>query len=631
MAVISADTFDPLRRYVRVRLQQGVPIVDADVNEREDIQKFELRAFLQWFVGDGVPDGNDGFRIVGTAQANDFEIRSGISGTADALSRIGRCLVRGLDVMIDADLLFSGQGLHEGKGPAADALAAKLGVPKIAALATPTADGAVVAFLDVWERLVTPAEDPALVLAGLGTESCARVKREWVVRARAGSGVPAPGDADFLAGHAYLALATLQRRAGDQLVQPGDVSDRRERRLLLPPATLIEDVLGTDPADYRAGRGRPPVSLREAINALLRGELPSTPDAAVDTSTALDVMKRAALLDDTGGLVAVWFSDRVASVEQVFASRLDLADVAAGFVLPPQQVTAGAAAHVEPHAVLLPGGDLLVAYQAGIGAASDVSMKRAVLNGLGAAAEVPVAATAGVTEASPFLTVTGNLATVFFHLSTTDRWQYRRWRHTTSTWVDTGGPVELSTTTTTVRDFHAAVDPAATVWAAFRAGADIQALQLDPATGAVANEVTHDSGNPDQQPFVLCTASGDVWVLWQSTVGLHAARFRAGAWEGVQPIPGTGANDRQPSAVEDATGGIWLFWSRGAVGAGDLFAMRRDPATGAWGAARQLTISTGDDSGPFALVAPDAAIWILWSSDRDGNVNTYYKRLVTAL
>jgi hypothetical protein len=99
----------------------------------------------------------------------------------------------------------------------------------------------------------------------------------------------------------------------------------------------------------------------------------------------------------------------------------------------------------------------------------------------------------------------------------------------------------------------------------------------------------------------------------------------------VQTIPGTVANDRQPSAVEDATGAIWFFWSRGALGAGDLFAMRRDPTTGGVGDPRRLTISTGDDGSPVALVAPDAAIWILWSSDRDGNANLYYKRLVTAL
>jgi IPT/TIG domain len=85
----------------------------------------------------------------------------------------------------------------------------------------------------VWERLVTPTEAPALVLPGLGTESCARVKREWVVRARAGTTAPGPGEADYQPGHGYYALAALARRAGDPKVTPADVTDRRQTGLTL--------------------------------------------------------------------------------------------------------------------------------------------------------------------------------------------------------------------------------------------------------------------------------------------------------------------------------------------------------------------------------------------------------------
>jgi hypothetical protein len=47
MATMTPSTFDPLLRYVNVRLQQGVPLVDADLNELDDVRKFELRAFLK--------------------------------------------------------------------------------------------------------------------------------------------------------------------------------------------------------------------------------------------------------------------------------------------------------------------------------------------------------------------------------------------------------------------------------------------------------------------------------------------------------------------------------------------------------------------------------------------------------
>ncbi len=63
MGNFSRDTFDRIKHYVSVRLQQGVPIVDADWNELQDVRKHELETFLKWFVGNGVPLGNDGFAI----------------------------------------------------------------------------------------------------------------------------------------------------------------------------------------------------------------------------------------------------------------------------------------------------------------------------------------------------------------------------------------------------------------------------------------------------------------------------------------------------------------------------------------------------------------------------------------
>ena len=51
------------KHYVGVRLQQGVPLLDADWNELEDLRKHEMYEFVRRFIGDGVPDGNDGFRI----------------------------------------------------------------------------------------------------------------------------------------------------------------------------------------------------------------------------------------------------------------------------------------------------------------------------------------------------------------------------------------------------------------------------------------------------------------------------------------------------------------------------------------------------------------------------------------
>jgi len=231
MAVITATSFDPLKTRCNVRLQQGVPIVDADWNELDDIRKFEMRAYLKWFVGDGIPESSDAFRIdaISPGVADDFVIRFGVStapaGTANydqGLSFTGRAIVDGMDVMIDADTNYKAQPLFA---------AAAFGVPQVAPM--PNGAGPIAVYLDVWERLVTSQEDPSLVLPGIGTESCARMKREWVVRTRSGSSVPQPADPDFLTGHSYYLLAVITRSAPGATIAVADVADNRHLRLRL--------------------------------------------------------------------------------------------------------------------------------------------------------------------------------------------------------------------------------------------------------------------------------------------------------------------------------------------------------------------------------------------------------------
>jgi len=632
MATITPSTFNPLLGYVNVRLQQGVPIVDADWNEQDDVRKFELRAFLKWFVGDGVPEGNDGFRIVG-GLANDFTIAAGApappSGTSDVdtgLRHAGRCIVDGLDVLIPADLKFTDQPLHEDQ-PGAAALAARLGVPVVAKLDTPTSNGQVVVYLDVWERLVTPDERPQLVHTGLGVETCARTRREWVVRAAPGATVPTSGGT-VLPGHAYLPLAVLTRRTGVSVISDDDVGDRRQRRLLLPPAHLLTDTLGIDPLDYRQGDGRPPISLREAINALLAGQFPSTPDLGVSPAPGVDVVRRAFVVDAFGGLATIWQSPRVANTNQIFGSRLDLNQLEAGFSV--AQPLSSGTVRIEPTAVALPNGDLVVAYQNGLtgAATTDVVMKRAQFAGLAAAVEVPVAATAGADE-SPHAVLSGNQVVFFTHSTATTAWQYRRYRHTDDTFID-ANPQQLSTVTTTTLDLHAAAVASGQVWVAFFDGSNVQLLRLTPGSGTVdaVASVPSTAGGV----FVLGISATEALVLWSDGGGLRVVAFSGTTWGSPASIGGTDASDSQPAAVRDADGTVFLLSTRLTAEAGnEIFLRRRNPVTGEWGQPQRVISSPANDQRPHPVLVPDQGIWVLWMSDRTGNFDLFAKRLITAI
>lgn len=108
MGNFSRNTFDALKHYVGVRMQQGVPLVDADWNELEDIRRFELQAFLKWFVGDGVPSGNDGFKIAPAAQ---------VVGNISLLARAPLVSVGATGVYVFVDLERSTAAVALGFGP----------------------------------------------------------------------------------------------------------------------------------------------------------------------------------------------------------------------------------------------------------------------------------------------------------------------------------------------------------------------------------------------------------------------------------------------------------------------------------------------------------------------------------
>lgn len=231
MGNFSRDTFDPLKRYVSVRLQEGVPLIDADWNEMDDIRRSELRTLLKWFIGDGVPFNNNGFQIDAKPAPdndNDFMIVAG--GTSDAFGA-GRYLVNGLEVFITTDTSFTAQPLHIKQGTAAQALASALGVPVIQM--PPLANGSVMVYLDIWEREVGRGDDVQLVNPLIGVETCVRIKREWAVRVRPGINVPKPGDSDYVTTHSYAPLAIILREASRSTINLGDISDSRQTSLTM--------------------------------------------------------------------------------------------------------------------------------------------------------------------------------------------------------------------------------------------------------------------------------------------------------------------------------------------------------------------------------------------------------------
>lgn len=199
------DTFDPLKQYIGIRLQQGVPLLDRDWNELEDIRRHFERLLRRDYIGPGVPDA-ESFRI----SAPPFH------APGDFLIAPGRCLVDGYDVTNFAPLLYSEQ-------------------PGCSPLPRATRDEVYTAYLQAEIVRVTSDEDPNLLNAqDINVETCVRDKLIWTVRLAVHPEQPPAGT---------YPLAIIRRPAGSEIITDDMIEDIRRPPLHL--GTTVDELART--------------------------------------------------------------------------------------------------------------------------------------------------------------------------------------------------------------------------------------------------------------------------------------------------------------------------------------------------------------------------------------------------
>ena len=238
-ADLTRDTFDPLKHFTRVVMQQGRVQLDADWNEQASILLHYLQTLAADLIG---PHGGPGvgFEITGSTPAShlihDFVIRGGryyvdgvlceLSATAvpatvvklpDAPAvvelHVPGTFVDGLEFRKDQYIeLFTGPALPPVTAPpglakigAVDLARNVLTIPASAAVDAPVwirrattyttqpdlpsavtglGDGSYVVYLDVWERHLTSVEDDTIAEVALaGPDTATRAKTVWQVKA----------------------------------------------------------------------------------------------------------------------------------------------------------------------------------------------------------------------------------------------------------------------------------------------------------------------------------------------------------------------------------------------------------------------------------------------------------------
>lgn len=139
--------------YTRVRFQQGKPILERELNLLADL--VAPHSVLRHYVGSGVPEGSDAFKLTNFDRAqNDFRIAG------------GRCVVDGVEVVLNSDTTYKNQP-HKGR---------------VRPLPVSSTLAQWHLFLRVFAAEVNEAQDPDLRNSGdIGFETALRERVEWEV------------------------------------------------------------------------------------------------------------------------------------------------------------------------------------------------------------------------------------------------------------------------------------------------------------------------------------------------------------------------------------------------------------------------------------------------------------------
>ena len=217
--------------YVRVLIEQGVPVLDRDLNLMQDLIWAAARSIAARYIGDGVAAGSEGFAILPiSGQTKDFRILAGFA------------LVNGIEVFNPKAITYTEQ-------------------PGVPALTIPPKDRTDTVYLDVSLAEVDGTQDPGLLNGGdVGLQTSVRRKAAWVVRVAEGAAAPRP-----LTGHTHFILAEIFRRGGEV---PTTLSIKDLRRQIIP---LGEVTRKLSPVFAESGNQFTPKLGRAGAQVTLRG------------------------------------------------------------------------------------------------------------------------------------------------------------------------------------------------------------------------------------------------------------------------------------------------------------------------------------------------------------------------
>jgi len=137
---------------------------------------------------------------------------------------------------------------------------------------------------------------------------------------------------------------------------------------------------------------------------------------------------------------------------------------------------------------------------------------------------------------------------------------------------------------------------------------------------------------PDRSPSITQTMDGRIWVTWSSYRTGYSEIFyktyNGTSWSNATQLTNSTYIDTSPSILQTFDETIWVFWSScedQTTAKADIFYKYSSDNGANWSNRIQFTTHPSEDTWPSTTQTRDLKIWVVWTSNRTGNYDLFYK------
>jgi hypothetical protein len=129
-------------------------------------------------------------------------------------------------------------------------------------------------------------------------------------------------------------------------------------------------------------------------------------------------------------------------------------------------------------------------------------------------------------------------------------------------------------------------------------------------------------------------ANGTLWVVYQSNritpskphdIFYNTSSDNGASWSSGKRLTTNLNEDVMPSITQLSNGSIWVVWSSNRTGNREIFYKTSHDNGQNWSLDTQLTNNPDQDMRPSIMQAKNLTIWVTWASNRTGNSEIWYK------